>query len=59
MVLFFLINNLYFLLFEEPNLERRFGKDYQDYKKKVPRWIPNLKPYQPLKGKSHKKAKSI
>lgn len=59
LILFFLINNLYFLLFEEPNLERRFGKDYLDYKKKVPRWIPNLKQYKPLKKLSRNKAKSI
>ena len=59
LILFFLINYLYFLLFEEPGLERRFGKDYLDYKKKVPRWIPNLKPYKPLKKLSRNKAKSI
>jgi protein-S-isoprenylcysteine O-methyltransferase Ste14 len=47
MILFFLINYLYFVLYEEPNLEKRFGKDYRDYKKKVRRWIPRLKPYKP------------
>ncbi len=49
MFLFFLINNLYFLLYEEPSLEKRFGNDYLDYKKKVPRWIPKLKSYKPSK----------
>ncbi|MZG54292.1 MAG: isoprenylcysteine carboxylmethyltransferase family protein [Nitrospinae bacterium] len=28
---------------EEPDLERRFGEAYLEYKRKVPRWIPNLK----------------
>ena len=51
MILFFLINNLFFLVFEEPNLEKRFGKEYIDYKRKVPRWIPRLKPDQRLKDK--------
>ena len=42
---FFVINNIFFLLYEEPSLERRFGDEYLDYKKNVPRWIPRLKPY--------------
>ncbi len=28
---------------EEPDLERRFGEAYLEYKRKVPRWIPKLK----------------
>jgi protein-S-isoprenylcysteine O-methyltransferase Ste14 len=44
---FFIINNIYFTLYEEPNLLRRFGKEYQEYKSKVPRWIPRLEPYCP------------
>jgi len=28
---------------EEPDLERRFGEAYIEYKRKVPRWIPKLK----------------
>jgi protein-S-isoprenylcysteine O-methyltransferase Ste14 len=46
MILFFLINNVFFLVYEEPNLGKRFGKDYLDYKKNIPRWIPRNKPYQ-------------
>jgi len=42
---FFLINCLYFPLFEEPALERRFGDAYRHYKRHVPRWIPRLTPY--------------
>jgi len=26
---------------EEPDLERRFGETYRDYKRSVPRWIPS------------------
>ena len=29
--------------YEEPQLERRFGKDWEDYCQKVPRWLPRLK----------------
>ena len=44
-VLFFLINSIYFLTFEEPSLEKRFGESYRRYKSQVPRWIPKFKPY--------------
>lgn len=44
--IFFLINTIYFILKEEPDMEDRFGKEYEDYKKNVPRWIPRLKPYE-------------
>lgn len=44
-ITFFIINNIYFLLYEEPGLKRRFGQEYLDYKKHVPRWIPRLRPY--------------
>lgn len=43
---FFLINTLYFLIKEEPDLEKRFGADYRRYKKLAPRWIPRLRPIQ-------------
>ncbi|MCX6255752.1 MAG: isoprenylcysteine carboxylmethyltransferase family protein [Bacteroidia bacterium] len=45
--IFFIINNLFFVLYEEPNLEKRFGTEYQEYKKNVPRWIPSLKAFVP------------
>ena len=44
-VLFFIINTTYFLISEEPALHKRFGKDYEQYKQHVPRWIPRLRPY--------------
>jgi protein-S-isoprenylcysteine O-methyltransferase Ste14 len=43
MLMFFLISHLFFLVYEEPNLEKRFGKEYLDYKKRIPRWIPDFR----------------
>ena len=40
---FVLINHLYFVLSEEPGLERRFGENYRAYKAAVPRWIPRIR----------------
>ena len=37
------LNHIYFLLVEEPGLERRFGDSYLDYKRSVPRWIPRVR----------------
>jgi protein-S-isoprenylcysteine O-methyltransferase Ste14 len=42
---FILGNTVYFILSEEPGLEKRFGEDYVEYKKNVPRWIPRIKPW--------------
>lgn len=44
-LIFFVINTIYFVLYEEPNLEKRFGDEYREYKKHVARWVPRLKPY--------------
>jgi protein-S-isoprenylcysteine O-methyltransferase Ste14 len=46
MAVFLAINAVYFPLFEEPGLERRFGDPYRRYKAKVPRWIPRLTPWE-------------
>lgn len=37
-----------FIIYEEPELIRRFGDDYLLYIKHVPRWIPRLKPWMGL-----------
>jgi protein-S-isoprenylcysteine O-methyltransferase Ste14 len=37
---FVAINWAYFALVEEPGLERRFGDEYREYKRRVPRWVP-------------------
>ena len=47
MSVFFLLNVFYFLLVEEPGLEKRFGDSYRRYKANVPRWIPRLRPWDP------------
>ena len=47
LIAFFVINNLYFLMSEEPGLAKRFGEEYLEYKRNVPRWIPRLKPWNP------------
>ncbi len=34
--------NLFVLLYEEPTLKRQFGKEYDLYKARVPRWLPRI-----------------
>ncbi len=46
-LVFCTVNTLYFIVREEPDLEKRFGSDYRHYKARVPRWIPRLTPYVP------------
>lgn len=41
------VNAIYMPLAEEPGLVKRFGEDYLDYKRNVPRWIPRLTPWLP------------
>jgi protein-S-isoprenylcysteine O-methyltransferase Ste14 len=36
---------VYIPLSEEPGLVKRFGEEYRDYKRNVPRWIPRWKPW--------------
>ena len=38
--LFLAVNHVFFVLAEEPGLERRFGDEYRAYKAAVPRWLP-------------------
>ena len=45
LIVFFIINNIYFVLSEEPGLTKRFGEEYLEYKRNVPRWIPKLRPW--------------
>jgi len=44
---FFVFNTLHFVIWEEPDLEEKFGNDYRVYKKHVPRWISRIKPFDP------------
>jgi len=43
----FVVNTIYFIASEEPGLEKRFGEEYREYKKNVPRWFPRLSPWKP------------
>ena len=43
LALFVVVNHVYFLTVEEPGLARRFGAEYEAYRRHVPRWIPRLK----------------
>jgi protein-S-isoprenylcysteine O-methyltransferase Ste14 len=43
---FLAINQVYFVVLEEPGLEARFGAEYRRYKAAVPRWLPRLKPWE-------------
>jgi protein-S-isoprenylcysteine O-methyltransferase Ste14 len=45
MAFFFVLNTVYFTLSEEPQLEKRYGPPYADYKRNVGRWVPRLTPY--------------
>jgi len=45
MIVFVIINTAYFALSEEPQLEKRFGEAYAEYKRNVPRWLPRLMPW--------------
>jgi protein-S-isoprenylcysteine O-methyltransferase Ste14 len=42
------INTIYFIFSEEPGLEKRFGEEYIEYKRNVPRWMPRVKPWRPI-----------
>jgi protein-S-isoprenylcysteine O-methyltransferase Ste14 len=44
---FFAINAVWFPLVEEPGLVQRFGREYEDYQRAVPRWIPRRRPWTP------------
>jgi protein-S-isoprenylcysteine O-methyltransferase Ste14 len=42
-ILFFTAAHLFVTLYEEPTLKRKFGAAYEEYLKRVPRWIPRLR----------------
>jgi len=46
-LVFYVVNTVYFVFSEEPGLEKRFGNEYREYKKNVPRWIPRIRPWRP------------
>ncbi len=46
-IFFWLSNHIFIILWEEPNLERKFGHEYNQYRKFVRRWIPRRTPWRP------------
>ena len=44
-LIFIVINAIYFPLSEEKGLLKRYGADYAEYKRNVPRFLPRLTPY--------------
>jgi protein-S-isoprenylcysteine O-methyltransferase Ste14 len=40
---FFVATNLFVLFYEEPHLKRVFGGQYEEYCRRVPRWLPRFK----------------
>ena len=44
-IVFFFGNIIYFKIFEEKELIKRFGADYEDYKNNVPILFPKFTPY--------------
>ncbi len=36
--------------YEEPTLRRRYGTEYEDYRRAVPGWWPRLRPWTPSEG---------
>ena len=51
-LMFLGINALYIPLLEEPLLEQRFGADYREYCRNVPRLLPRLRPWGSPEGPS-------
>ena len=43
-LLFWLIVHAFVVFVEEPSLRDQFGSSYDDYLRRVPRWIPRLRP---------------
>jgi protein-S-isoprenylcysteine O-methyltransferase Ste14 len=43
LVVFALVNAVYFPLVEEPGLQQRFGAEYEEYRARVPRWLPRVR----------------
>ncbi len=42
-VVVFLAFNTFVTYYEEPTLKKKFGAAYEEYCKRVPRWIPRFK----------------
>lgn len=49
---FFALNATYIPLVEERGLERRFGDQYVEYRRHVPRWVPRTTSWEPIRARS-------
>jgi len=45
-LIFTFLQNFFVRFHEEPELLTLFGKQYEEYKENVPRWIPRFSPYE-------------
>jgi protein-S-isoprenylcysteine O-methyltransferase Ste14 len=34
--------HIFVVLYEEPTLKRQFGESYEEYRRRVPRWLPRF-----------------
>lgn len=50
LLIFIVINIIYFPLSEEKELYKRYGREYLEYKRNVPRFLPRLTPYRQIKN---------
>jgi protein-S-isoprenylcysteine O-methyltransferase Ste14 len=39
--------HLFVVIYEEPNLRRLFGRDFEEFCVAVPRWLPRVRPWPP------------
>jgi len=37
--------HLFVLLYEERTLSKRYGEEFEEFKRNVPRWLPRLTPW--------------
>ena len=44
---FLALNAVWFPRVEEPGLRERFGAEYEEYRRNVPRWVPRRTPWEP------------
>jgi len=49
-IVFLILNLIFIPLVEEPQLERRFGASYAEYRQHVGRLLPRLRPWRPSGG---------
>lgn len=54
--LFFTATMIAIRFVEEPHLRRRFGTDYDQYRRHVPRWIPRVTAWEPSLGEQTQRA---